>query len=190
MHRNITSLAILLLSVLSFAACGAELGAERDMILEMDSRNKSVDFSLRADGEHLSYCVKSMSGDASAMDVFRVFLHAAHTLQDRQFEKVNLCFRGEERFVLDGVDFAVIGKEYESQNPMYTIRTFPEKLLLPDGTKAYKTHRGGVLYLMKVQMSDFNDMSEKWFLHELAAEIKAETEARRPKEFAADDEVF
>ena len=100
------------------------------MILEKDSRNKAVEFDLSTDGKNLDYCVKNVSADVTAMDVFRVFLHAADNLKDRQFEKVNLCFREEVRFVLDGADFAIIGKDYESQNPMYTIRSFPEKLLL------------------------------------------------------------
>ena len=73
---------------------------------------------------------------------------------------------------------------------MYTVRTFPEKLSLPDGQAAYETHNGGLFYLMRVQMEDFNDMNNVWYMNELAAEQKAKTDAQRPTEFALDEEVF
>ena len=42
------------------------------------------------------------------MDVFRVFLHTADQFKRRQFEKVNLCFMGGTRFILDGGHFSLI----------------------------------------------------------------------------------
>lgn len=180
----------LMLLAVPLAACGGEFDAEKISILERDSRNSSVEFDLYTNGKNLVYCVINLSDGASAMDVFRVFLHTAEKLKDRPFEMVNLCFRKETRFVLDGDDFVTIGQELETQNPMYTIRTFPEKLLLPDGTRAYEERRGGMIYLMNAQMGDFNDMNGKWYMNELAAEIKARTDALRPKEFASDEEVF
>lgn len=190
MSRQIQYVAWWLLLIFPLSACGNELSAEKKLILEKDARNEAVDFTLRTKGNDLQYCVNSISGEASAMDVFRVFLHTADQFKGRQFENVHLCFRKEARFVLDGNDFAVIGAEYETQNPLYTIRTFPEKLHLPDGTTPYEEHRGGVLYLMRVQMADFQDMNEKWYLTDLMSEINAKKDALRPKEFASDDEVF
>lgn len=190
MSKQIQHVAWFLLLIFPLSACGSELSAEKKLILEKDSRNQTVDFTLHTDGNDLEYCVNNISGEASSMDVFRVFLHAADQLKEKRFENVRLCFRREARFVLDGNDFAVIGAEYETQNPLYTIRTFPEKLLLTDGTAPYKEHRGGVLYLMRVQMADFQDMNEKWYMTDLITEINSKKDALRPKEFASDDEVF
>jgi len=190
MYQSIQYHTRLLLLLVPIVACGEELTAERDSILEKDARNQSVEFNLRTNGEELTFCINEISANAAAMDVFRVFLHTADVLKERKFEMVNLCFREETRFKLNGAAFATIGHDFEIQNPMYTLRTFPEKVLLPDGTPAYETHRGGVLYLMKVQMADFSDMHGKWYLNEMAAEIKAETDALRPKEFASDDDAF
>ena len=124
------------------------------------------------------------------MDVFRVFLHTAEYFKDKDFKTINLCFRGKVRFILKGVDFKVMGNDFGSQNPVYTLRTFPEKLLLPNGSNAYQSHRGGLLYLMKVQMEDLSDMNGIWYLNELLSEKKADKDALRPKKFAPDEKVF
>ena len=181
---------LFLLIIITVSACGDELKTEMEDILEMDSRNQSINFSLQNRGKSLDFCVHNLSDEASTMDVFRVFLHTADYLKNRQFEKVTLCFRNETRFILDGADFSVIGQDFETQNPMYTVRTFPEKLSLPDGQAAYETHSGGLFYLMRVQMEDFNDMNNVWYMNELAAEQKAKTDTQRPTEFAPDEEVF
>ncbi len=188
--KTVSAVASVLLALATFSACGGELTAEKQAILDRDPRNGNVSFSLWASDHQLSYCVDGLSGEASVMDAFRVLLHAADLLKDRTFEAVNLCFRTDVRFVLAGDDFKLIGQEFETQNPMYTLRTFPEKLFLPSGERAYESHEGGVLYLMRVQMADFQDMSGKWFMNDLLAEQKAEMDARRPKEFAPDEEVF
>ena len=91
---------------------------------------------------------------------------------------------------LKGKDFKTMGEELDTQNVMYTIRTFPEKLSLPNGENAYPKHEGGVLYILRVQMEDFQNMNGKWYLNEIIAEKKAEADAKRPKEFAPDEDVF
>nr|WP_290696371.1 hypothetical protein [Halomonas sp. UBA3074] len=174
----------------SFMAFGGQLNDEERAVVASDPRNTSVDFDLFKADKNLRYCVNNLSNEASAMDVFRVFLNTAALLKDMEFEKVELCFREETKFLLSGDEFKVIGNEFGEQNPMYTIRTFPEKLSLVDGQDAYETHNGGVLYLMQVQMADFQNMNEKWFMNELVAEMEAEKDANRPKEFAPDEEVF
>ncbi|ELF6478356.1 hypothetical protein RA805_003669 [Vibrio cholerae] len=175
---------------ISFAAFGGQLKAEEKSVLANDSRNTSVDFNLFKSGKDLRFCVNNLSGEGSAMDVFRILLQTADLLKENNYEKVELCFRNKTKFVLGGDDFKVIGEEFGEQNPMYTIRTFPEKLTLLDGTKAYETHNGGALYLMRVQMADFQDMNGNWFMNDLVSEMKAEKEAKRPKEFAPDEDVF
>lgn len=124
------------------------------------------------------------------MDVFRIFLQTAEHFKGRSFEKVALCFRNENRFMLSGDDFRVMGEEFGVQNPAYTIRTFPEKLTTTQGAAAFATHKGGVLYLMRVQMADFNQMHAQWYLNDLLAERAAAKDAKRPKVFAPDEEVF
>lgn len=186
----IKSAIIIAMASISFAAFGGQLKVEEKSVLANDSRNASVDFNLFKYRKNLRYCVNNLSGEGSEMDVFRILLQTADLLKGNSYEKVELCFRNKTKFFLGGDDFKVIGEEFGEQNPMYTIRTFPEKLTLLDGTKAYKTHKGGVLYLMRVQMADFQDMNSKWFMSDLVSEMKAEKDAKRPKKFAPDEEVF
>jgi len=40
------------------------------------------------------------------------------------------------KFVLEGDYFQTLGKEYGTQNPVYTMRTFPEKLNSPEPSVA------------------------------------------------------
>ncbi|WP_206483645.1 hypothetical protein [Thalassotalea sp. G2M2-11] len=181
---------LIAVAIISFATCGEQLKAEEKSVLENDSRNVNVDFNLFKSGKNLKYCVNNLSGEGSAMDVFRVFLQAAELLKDNSYEKVELCFRKKTQFFLSGDEFKIMGKEFGVQNPMYTIRTFPQKLTLLDGTNAYEKHEGGVLYLMRVQMADFHDMNGQWFMNDLVAELNAGKDAKRPKEFASDEEVF
>lgn len=190
MRRKPRNIILALLVIISLSVCGNEFKTEKEAILERDSRNQSVNFSLQTSGKNLDFCVIDISSEASVMDVFRVFLHTADQFKRRQFEKVILCFRGEMRFVLDGDHFSLIGQEFEMQNPMYTVRTFPEKLSLPNGQNAYESHSGGILHLTRVQLEDFHNMNGAWYMNDLVTEQKAKTDALRPKEFASDDEVF
>jgi len=176
---------------LSILGCSvSSLEEEKNIILNKDIRNHVVNFNLSSDGKDLVFSVEDISNEGGPMDVLRVLFHTAEYFKDKKFERINLCFRGKVKFILKGVDFKVIGNDFGSQNPIYTLRTFPEKLLLSDGSSAYQRHQGGVLYLMKVQMEDLSGMNEAWYLKELLSEKKAAKDALRPKKFAPDATVF
>ena len=119
-----------------------------------------------------------------------MFSELAELLKENDYKEVHLCFRSDSQFVLDGSYFKLLGEEYKTQNPMYTVRTFPEKITSPDGTKPYKKHEGGLLYLMRVQMEDYHDMHKKWYLDAIIKEVEKEKNAKRPKVFASDEDVF
>ena len=188
--KTLVKISAFFLMLASMTACSGELTELNAALLERDPRNKAVDFSFLKDGTTLTYCIYDLNGEASAADVFRILLQAADELKAESFETVQLCFRDEARFKLGGTDFKTIGEEFEIQNPMYTIRTFPEKLKTLTNEQAYSSHQGGLLYLMRVQMEDFNDMNGKWFLNDLLAEAKDIKDAQRPTEFASEEEVF
>ena len=64
-----------------------------------------------------------------------------------------------------------MGYEYSFQNPVYTMRTFPEKLKLIDGSDAYPKRSGGIFIIYEKQIEDFNDFNKKWYLDELIQNI-------------------
>jgi hypothetical protein len=102
-------------------------------------------------------------GDASTLDLTRALFQSAEALKDRKFGSVTLSRGGKAVFVLDGGDFAELGDEYAGgQNPMYLIRTLPEKLELPDGRSAFGTWQGGWLGVLGKQMEDVNSFGQAW----------------------------
>tara|TARA_R110000850_G_scaffold55855_1_gene131935 strand:+ start:2845 stop:3459 length:615 start_codon:yes stop_codon:yes gene_type:complete len=189
-HVRLVWLAFVLVFSGIQGASAENLDAVASKVIESDPRNKGIEIAIFESGSELHFCVNNIRSTHSPMDVFRTFLQSAVELKDQNYTAVNLCFRGEDQFILGGDEFRVLGEDYGTQNPAYTIRTFPEKLTDMSGQSAYPKRDGGLLYLLRVQMEDFRDMHSKWYLNELLAEIKADQDAQRPKNFAPDEEVF
>jgi hypothetical protein len=50
---------------------------------------------------------------------------------------------------------------------VYTVRTFPENLLTPKGSRAYSEWTGGWLGVLGKQTEDFTDFHKKWYLEDV-----------------------
>ncbi len=101
--------------------------------------------------------------EAAPVDLFRVLFQAAEALKDKRFDRVNLARGGHTVFVLDGGAFQVLGQEHAlGQNPIYMIRTLPEKLRTPSGSPAFETWTGGWLGVLGEQMEDSNAFAQAW----------------------------
>lgn len=150
------------------------LQSRMNRVLNGDDRNNGVQISVHygnyVDPSRLIFDLKSISGSNSQMDTFRVFLQFASAMQNKRFEKVELCWRGTPKFFLEGDYFQKLGAEYGSQNPIYTIRTFPENLRHLDGSAAYGQWIGGLLGVLGKQMEDFSDFHHKWYIDEICAQ--------------------
>ena len=99
------------------------------------------------------------------VDLFRGLFQSAEVFSDarRRFDKVILARNGKPIFEISGSDFWTLGSEYGSgQNPMYLIRTLPEKLYRPNGRPAYSTWEGGFLGVVSRQMEDATDAAHTW----------------------------
>ena len=146
-------------------------------VVRGDPRNAGVEVSVRysyyIDPAVLVYDLRDIRSTNSMVDVFRVFLQLAERLRDRQFEVVELSFRGTVKFKLSGEYFRTLGREYGTQNPVYTMRTFPEHLLGVDGSQAYPGWSGGWLGVTLKQMGDFNDFHARWYLRDIAGVERA-----------------
>lgn len=113
--------------------------------------------------EEIVFDIRSVEGSVSAADMTRRLLKAAEALQGRLFSRVYLAHRGEEKFYLDGAYFQRLGREYGTQNPIYTIRTLPENLFNPDGSQAFGTWTGGWLGVLNRQLEDSNEFHRRWW---------------------------
>jgi len=148
-----------------------QLQAQMDNVLKDDPRNNGVEVSVHF-GNYINpsilvYDLKSVSGTNSMADVFRVFLQFSEKVQSKKFDVIKLSFRGKLKFKINGYYFRILGSEYEWQNPVYTIRTFPGNVMNPDGSRAYPEWTGGWLAVTAEQMDDFNDFNEKWYLEDM-----------------------
>lgn len=169
--RSRGRLALLLLLVLiPLAVYGwnyLTLQSKMNEVLEKDPRNNGVEVSVHyksyVNPSVLVYDLRGISGTNSKLDVMRVLLQFADRVKDKKFDKVELAFRGETKFLLDGDYFQKLGREYSFQNPVYTTNHLPQNVKRPDGTEAFPTWTGGWLGVATKQMQDFNDFHDQWY---------------------------
>jgi hypothetical protein len=145
-----------------------------DAVIKSDPRNEGIKISVDTDEAQsvLLINMESLSAERSMADVFRVFLQFSEKMKDRLFKEVKLEYRKNIKFKIDGKYYQKIGKEFETQNPVYTVRTFPENLMKPDGSKAYPSWKGGMIGVVKKQMEDFNDFNKKWYFDAISKELR------------------
>lgn len=172
--KRVIFLVFILLLVSGVAIYGfnyIQLQSRMNSVLKADPRNEgvkvTVHFGSYVNPSKLIFNLKSVSATNSSSDVFRVFLQFAEKMSSKDFMEVVLAYKRTAKFKIDGDYFQKLGKEYSWQNPVYTIRTFPENLKNLDGSQAYGQWTGGLLGVMKEQMEDFNDFHRKWYLDDI-----------------------
>ena len=115
----------------------------------------------------ITYDLWDIGPEASHAFTLGRFFQFAEELKDREFKEVRLAYRGKTKFILDGDDFQEIGRSFEYQNPVYIVRTLPEKLKTPNGRKAFSRWSGGLLGVVGAQMDDVNQMARNWYLDDM-----------------------
>ncbi|WP_298743743.1 hypothetical protein [uncultured Brevundimonas sp.] len=106
--------------------------------------------------------------DAATVDLSRALFQAAEALKGREFGRVTLARQGKAVFVMQGTDFAELGEAFSAgENPVYLLRTLPEKLYLPNGEPAFGTWSGGWLGVLTKQMEDLNTFGPSWAAGEM-----------------------
>jgi hypothetical protein len=145
-------------------------------VLDSDSRNKNVIAKAHFDGwihtDTVVFDLSDVSGESSAMDVFRVFLQFAQSQKDRHYDKVILAAYGEKKFTIPGSYFHDLGVEYGEQNPMYTIRSFPQHVTDMNGIQPFPEYTGGVLGVLNKELEEFNDMNKQWYQNDYMSKHK------------------
>lgn len=173
-RRSRRPLLLLLLVLLPLSVYGWNyLTLQRKMaeVMEKDPRNKGVEVSVHyktyVNPFVLVYDLRGISGTNSRLDVTRVLLQFAQQVKDRKFERVELAFRGDTKFLLDGDYFQRLGREYSFQNLVYTTSHMPENLRRPDGSRAFESWTGGLLGVSMKQIQDFNGFHDQWYWRSL-----------------------
>ncbi len=131
--------------------------------LSADTRNSGC--SLRAHYQYYLSPSTLVLDLTRSVDLFRILFHAAQALHEsgRRFDKVVLARAGTPVFQMKGEEFATIGLEFGAgQNPVYLIRTLPEKLYRLGGEAAFGHWEGGLLGVLSKQMQDANLAAQQW----------------------------
>jgi len=159
--------ALVLAAVSVWAVNYVQLQQPMNEVLIQDHRNHGIRVSCHYEGwlnaGVLVYDLRKVPYNKAPADVFRVFLQYAEKLSHRDFSQVRLSYQGHVKFLLPGRHFREVGRDYGTENVLYTIRTFPEKLANPDGTRAFPEWTGGVLGVLKEQMEDFSSFNQRWY---------------------------
>ncbi len=137
-------------------------------MLSADPRNKGYSLSARY-GHYVNPSVLVLDlrevDSAAPVDLFRALFQSAEALHKagRRFDKVVLARAGTPVFLMDGEEYSSIGSEFSrGQNPVYMIRTLPEKLFQPSGQAAFGQWEGGLLGVLGKQMEDANEAAQLW----------------------------
>jgi hypothetical protein len=170
--RGVGAVVILLLLIASVYGWNyLMLQSPMNEVAREDARNSGISvsthYSYYLDPSTLVFDLRDVSMTNSKADVFRVLLQYAANMKSRRYDRVNLAFRGETKFILDGEYFQQLGQEYGAQNPVYTMRTFPSHLRRADGSEAYGTWTGGLLGVVGKEIEDFNDFHDQWYLRDM-----------------------
>ena len=73
------------------------------------------------------YDLKRLGQESTPLQVHTAFLEYARKMKERQFERVHLRFRGQERFVLEGAEFRRAGLEYANRNFSWVLFDLPKR---------------------------------------------------------------
>ena len=166
--------ALLALGIIGVAGANYFLvQSSAQQVLGSDERNQGVSvfahYQYFVDPSVLVIDLSKVSGTNSPADVTRVLLQFAQSQKSKRFELVKLAHQGTTKFMLKGDFFQNLGIEFGDQNPVYTMRTFPENVYNLDGTTAFGTWTGGMLGVLGKQMEDFNEFHKKWYIADLAS---------------------
>lgn len=116
--------------------------------------------------------LREVSLEKSPTDVVRVMLAFAEKMKGRSFDKVYLSWKGEPKFYMEGYFFKSLGETLAIQNPVYTIRTLPENLYLPNGERAFSQWSGGLIGVLSSQLQDFETFNQQWYIEDMMDSLK------------------
>lgn len=143
-------------------------------VLASDERNRGISvwayYAYGLPSDSIVFDLRDVANEKSQLDITRVLLQFSAKMKMRDFDVVYLAWRGERKFLFDGQYFKELGLEYDSQNPIYTIRTMPENVRTLDGGRAYSSWSGGWLGVLNKQLEDSNQFHKDWYLDDLLAE--------------------
>lgn len=175
MNKKVLSIIIVVASLLIivFSINWISLNKPLSEALKSDQRNDGIEvishYEIYVNPSVVVFDIKNVGNENSRADVFRVLMQFSERMKDRDYEQILLSYRGTVKFQIKGSYFKQLGNEFGEQNSIYTIRTFPENLYKPDGSKAFGSWSGGIFAVLGKQMEDFNEFHNQWYIKDISS---------------------
>ena len=80
------------------------------------------------------YDLEQLSFRQTPIDVHTAFLEFAKKLKAKRYSRVDLSYKGQTKFSIDGASFARLGEEYAKRNFDYVLYSFPRLFRAAEGT--------------------------------------------------------
>lgn len=80
------------------------------------------------------YDLRGLSFRQTPIDVHTAFLEFAKQLKEKRYKRIDLSYKGEKKFEIDGASFARLGSEYAKRNFEYALYSFPRLFHAAAGT--------------------------------------------------------
>jgi len=147
-----------------------------EKVLLANAQNEVIKVDVHYDGwidtHTVVFDLTDISGNTRELDVLRVLLQYAQEQKDNRFGKVILAAFGQKKFFLTGDYFQQLGREYRTQNPIYTMRTFANHVSTLDGEKPFPEVNNGGLMGFGEELEQFNDFSKRWYVTDFVGRHK------------------
>ena len=117
----------------------AVIGYSANLFLLQEPMNQVLKENSAFSGMHVSahyeywiipgvivYDLRDLSVRQTPIDVHTAFLEFAQRLKDRKYTRVQLSYRGNTKFEIDGASFRELGNEYAKRNFDYVLYKFPQ----------------------------------------------------------------
>jgi hypothetical protein len=88
------------------------------------------------------YDLRGLSFRQTPIDVHTAFLEFAGKLKEKRYKRVDLSWRGETKFSIDGRSFAYLGEQYAKRNFDYVLYSFPQLFSTADGKQVEVSSSG------------------------------------------------
>jgi hypothetical protein len=88
------------------------------------------------------YDLRGLSFRQTPIDVHTAFLEFAGKLKEKRYKRVDLSWRGETKFSIDGRSFAHLGEQYAKRNFDYVLYSFPQLFSTADGKQVEVSSSG------------------------------------------------
>ncbi len=98
------------------------------------------------------------------------FFEYARALNRQKFDRVLIQYRGNTKYLLDGVNFTRVGTQIQVHEPAQVALEFPPLLKNLDGNQVFEEPFGDPQWVSQKQVNNLRDVILQWYAQDWVAE--------------------